>query len=57
MNLHSMVIYIQGRTETENISNLIFDNVTFFGKPVMDSEALNLHLGEFVDEPVFMEVK
>ena len=50
-------IYIQGRTETENISNLVFENVTFFGKPVKDSEALNLHVGKFVDEPVFVEVK
>ena len=50
-------IYIQGRTETENISNLIFENVTFFGKPIKDSEALNLYVGEYVDEPIFVEIK
>ena len=50
-------IYMKGRSETENIDAIRFENVTFFGKPVKESDALRLYVGEFAAEPAFVETK
>lgn len=46
-------IYIKGRSEKENIGNITFDNVTFFGKPVKDSDNKTLYIGDYVAQPLF----
>ena len=46
-------IYIKGRSEKECIGTMIFDNVTFFGKQVKDSESHTLYVGEYAEEPIF----
>ena len=46
-------IFIKGRSEKENIGQITFDNVTFFGTPVKDSEHKTVYIGKYVDAPIF----
>ena len=46
-------IYLKGRSEKENIGTISFENVSFFGKPVKESEAHKLFIGKYTAEPVF----
>ena len=48
-------IYIKGLSEKENIGTITFENVKFFGKPVKDSEALKMYIGDYAAEPVFIQ--
>ena len=47
-------IYIKGRSEKESIGTMTFENVTFFGKPVNESDAHTLFIGDYSKEPVFI---
>lgn len=46
-------IYLKGRSEKESIGTITFDNVTFFGTPVKESENKKLQIGKFVTEPIY----
>ena len=46
-------IYLKGRSEKESIGTITFDDVTFFGQPVKDSEHKTLHVGKYVAKPIF----
>lgn len=46
-------IYLNGRSEKESIGTITFDDVTFFGHPVKDSEHKTLHVGKYVAKPIF----
>ena len=48
-----VMIFLVSATET--IGTVSFENVTFFGTPVKDSEALTLYVGEFATQPEFVE--
>ena len=48
-------IYMKGNSATETIGTVSFENVTFFGTPLNDSEALTLYVGEFASQPEFVE--
>ena len=48
-------VYIKGRSEKESIDTITFDKVTFFGKPVNDSESHTMYVGEFAVDPVFLQ--
>ena len=46
-------IFLKGRSKKENIGQITFDNVTFFGTPVKDSEHKTMYIGKYVEEPIF----
>lgn len=46
-------IFLKGRSANENIGEIVFENVTFFGKPVKDSEHKTMYIGKYVDQPIF----
>ena len=46
-------IYLKGRSESESIGTITFENVNFFGQPVNDSPKHTLFVGEHAAEPIF----
>ena len=46
-------IYLKGRSAKEYIGEIIFDNVTFFGKPLQESDLRNVHVGKYSADPVY----
>ena len=46
-------IFLQGRSAEENIGQITFDNVTFFGKRVNESEHKTMYVDKYVEKPVF----
>lgn len=46
-------IFLQGRSAEENIGQITFDNVTFFGQPVNESEHKTMYVDKYVEKPIF----